>query len=145
MIDAKATAEALKRLESAILSNVRQALGQAAALTVQSARATSKFKDRSGALRGSIKRVARSEWHQQVRAGGPGARHALFVEAGTKPHPIVARRATFLRFEQHGVVRFARRVFHPGTKPTNFMRDARDKGESALAVFVERGVSEAIQ
>lgn len=144
MIDAKAALAGLKALETALLSNVRQALGQSAAYTAQVARSTTTFKDRSGGLRASVKRVERSEWHQQVSAGGPGARHALFVEAGTKPHPIVARRAQFLRFEQHGAIRYARRVFHPGTKATNFMLNARDLGEAQLAVFIDRGVSTAI-
>lgn len=140
MIHAKAAAEALKKLETSMISAVRQALGQSAALAAQLARTSNRFKDRSGALRASIQRVSKSDWHQQVRAGGPGARHALFVEGGTVPHAIVPRRRQFLRFEQGGRIRFAKRVWHPGTKAARFMQTARDAGEVSMAVFVQNGL-----
>ncbi len=143
MIDAKAAAAGLLALEAKLLSAVRQALGQSAALAAQVARSTTTFKDRTGSLRASIKREGISEWHQRVKAGGSSARHALFVEAGTRPHPIVAR-AQFLRFEQHGSIRYARRVFHPGTKATNFMLTARNAGATNLAIFVERAAHDAV-
>jgi hypothetical protein len=144
LIDAKTTAEALKRLESNILSTIRQALGQSAALTAQLARTTNKFKDRTGNLRGSIQRIARSDWHQTVRAGGRAAKYAIWIEDGSKAHEILPRRAQFLRFEQNGSVRFAKRVFHPGTKATHFMRTARDAGEINFVQSVEQGIAKAI-
>lgn len=48
-------------------------------------------------------------------------KHAEFIEYGTRPHPIVARRRKFLRFRgRDGSWVFRRRVFHPGTRPYKF-------------------------
>jgi hypothetical protein len=55
-----------------------------------------------------------------VRAG---ARHAIFIINGTKPHAIHARRVKFLRFMWHGRIVFRRSVWHPGTKPRPFLDD----------------------
>ena len=44
-------------------------------------------------------------------------KYAPFFEFGTVPHPIVARRAAFLRFRgRDGDIVFRKRVFHPGNK-----------------------------
>jgi hypothetical protein len=45
------------------------------------------------------------------------AKYAPYFEFGTVPHPIVARRARYLRFpDASGNIIFRKRVFHPGNK-----------------------------
>lgn len=46
-----------------------------------------------------------------------------WIQQGTRPHPIVARRVKFLRFywPKVGRVVYFRSVNHPGTKPNPFM------------------------
>jgi hypothetical protein len=144
VIHTKEALEAVKRLEADILATTRQSLRDSAELAMQLAKNTQAFKDRTGKLRSSIIRVERSEWEQTVKAGGSQARYALFVEEGTHPHEIAARRREWLRFEQNGQVRFAKRVHHPGTKPTNFMLSARDKAEERLTTWVSNGITNAI-
>lgn len=47
----------------------------------------------------------------------------VFVEFGTPPHKITPKTASVLRWvEESGVVRFAKKVFHPGTQPNPYMR-----------------------
>lgn len=57
----------------------------------------------------------------------------LFVEFGTKPHPIYARRKKFLAFGG----KFAKKVQHPGTKGKRFMTQASEThGEAAVKKFM---------
>lgn len=60
-----------------------------------------------------------------VIAGREGVTPYLgFILDGTRPHEIRAKRTRpnpHLRFIQNGTVRFAKRVWHPGTAPDNFM------------------------
>jgi hypothetical protein len=144
-IEARATVQDLKRVEGDILAAARQILGQLAALALAHAKATDTFKDRSGKLRSSIQRGQKSTWAHFVSAGSGGAKYALWIEAGSKPHPIVARRANFLRYEQGGVVKFRKRVFHPGTKPARFMQSARNASEALAEQYLESGINAAIR
>jgi hypothetical protein len=50
--------------------------------------------------------------------------HSTFIEAGTRPHVILPRRARVLVFQVAGRTVFARRVNHPGTKARWVVRDA---------------------
>lgn len=138
---AKGVRRALQLLDDRITSSARQALGQAAAYAAERARTTSTFKDRTGRLRRSIQRGAKSTYSLFVRTG---ARYALFVEDGTRPHVISARRARALRFVVGGTTVFRTSVRHPGTKATHFMRTARDNAEAQLTRFVEVGIRQAV-
>lgn len=144
-VDASATIKDLARVQGDVLAAVRQVLGQLAALAYQQAKATTSFKDRSGKLRGSFQRGQKGPWAQFVAVGGRSAPYALFIEAGSKPHEIRPRKAKFLRFEQGGQVRFAKRVYHPGTKPARFMQAARDNAAGLAGQYFEAGVSAAIR
>jgi len=66
------------------------------------------------------------------------AKHARFIEAGTVPHVIAARRTQFLRFVVGGKTVFRRAVFHPGTEPRPFMAPAAIAGETAMVTAIER-------
>ena len=71
---------------------------------------------RAGRLRKSIG-VRRTRVGYEVVMGGSEAPYASFVEFGTRPHLIRARRARALRFQLSGEVVYARYVRHPGSKP----------------------------
>lgn len=158
-VQADAAIASLHRLETDILAATKQAFGQSVAYAAELARTTTTFKDGPAAtLRNSIRRGSRGEWSAFVIAGGGRAQHALFVEAGTRPHDIRPKRVGtvssrrsagktmphVLRFQIAGRWVSAKVVHHPGTKPTHFMLDARDQAETALARFVEAGIRSAI-
>lgn len=58
-----------------------------------------------------------------VNTTGSANRIAYLHHKGTRPHAITPRRAKVLRFVQNGRVRYARRVYHPGTKPNKYLTD----------------------
>ena len=107
-------------------TNTKSAVNRAAANGALYARVTRLYKNRTGALRGSIQNTTTGPYSARTAAT---AKHAAWIENGTAAHEIKARRKLMLRFEQNGAVRFERRVFHPGTAPRPFMKEARDKVE----------------
>ena len=135
-IDAREFYRWLHNARDQLRVNAKQTFGQGVALGVAHARATTKFKDQTGALRKSIDRVPHGEWGWKLRATAP---HAVFVEKGTKPHRIEARNARALRYVQHGQIRFSRSVQHPGTKPTHFLDDAA----TVVTQFLDHRMEEA--
>lgn len=69
------------------------------------------------------------------------AAHSTFLESGTRPHAIEARRAPMLHWvDEGGDHRFARRVWHPGTAPSPFMGPAALKFERVVEREVEQGI-----
>lgn len=48
---------------------------------------------------------------------------ALLHHNGSRAHAIRPRRAKVLRFVQNGRVRYAQRVWHPGTRPNRYLTD----------------------
>lgn len=52
----------------------------------------------------------------------------VFLEEGTKDHPIAAKNAKALRFMWNGRVTFRKSVHHPGTKATRFWSAGADTG-----------------
>ena len=58
--------------------------------------------------------------------------HADFIEKGTKPHRIQAKRARALAFQAGGRTIFRRVVNHPGTTPRPFIALAMASGQMAL-------------
>lgn len=117
--------------------NARQALGQAAALAVHSAKTSSRYKSRTGELARSIHRAPMGAWAWKISADAP---HAAYVEFGTRPHRIDARRAKALRFVQHGRVVFRRSVQHPGTQPTHFLWRSVDAAGDELEDLLVRAM-----
>ena len=63
---------------------------------------------------------------------GLTASYARFLELGTRPHEIEARRARALAFERQGRLVFARRVLHPGIRPRFMAREAARALASSL-------------
>ena len=87
-------------------------------------RQTGKLRKAAGRAAGRP-RFSRYGWEIPVRID---VDHAVFVDRGTRPHPIEARRRRFLRFEVEGRTVFARRVFHPGTRRTGFFTNTLTDG-----------------
>ncbi len=158
-LNTRAAAVALARLETDVVVASLQGFKQGVSYAAQVARSTTAFKDGpTAALRSSIRRVDRGTWSAFVIAGGRQAQHALFVENGTRAHDIRPKRVgsvssrrpggkvmpPVLRFQIAGRWVSARVVHHPGTKATHFMLDARNQAETAMARFIESGISSAI-
>ncbi|WP_329173335.1 hypothetical protein [Streptomyces sp. NBC_01477] len=51
-----------------------------------------------------------------------------YVLDGTRPHVIRPRRARALRFQSGGSTVFAKVVYHPGTRPNNFLARSLHEG-----------------
>jgi hypothetical protein len=92
---------------------------------------------RTGALEDS--------WHagwpdRDTRSVSNFAPHAQWIDEGTKPHRIEARRAKVLAFQFAGGMMFRRAVNHPGTKPRPFVAIAMAAGQVALQTSAQEGV-----
>lgn len=55
------------------------------------------------------------------------ANYAAAVHEGTRPHKIVPKTGTYLRFQVGNRTVFAREVNHPGTRPRPFLRNAAEQ------------------
>jgi len=130
----------LMLLKAGIHQAAALALKAGIAAAVASAKGTTTWKDQTGATRASI-RGESFAGRGFVEAGGA----SRFLEYGTRPHIIRARRAQALRFVVSGVVLFRKWVRHPGTRPTHFLTEARHRGEQAFEWGAEVYVAEAIQ
>jgi len=71
--------------------------------------------------------------------------YAIFIERGTRPHEIVARRARALRFVWRGSVVFFRRVLHPGTRPNPFIARTRDRVRNIVVEMMAAAVREVLR
>lgn len=114
----------------------------------ETARTVGRFQDRTGELRGSIRVLSRVRTAEGGEARfGTRVRHGLFVEAGTRPHEIRARRASALRWEQDGEIHFAKLVHHPGGRAFPFMGPGAIRAEASLyaraQVLVAREIARA--
>jgi hypothetical protein len=140
--DAGAFANWIREAGRQAEANARQTLGQGVALALEHARQTQLFNDRTGELRRSIIRGQKSTWVHFLKATAP---YAKYVEGGTKPHRIEAKRRGALRFVQHGEIRFRRGVNHPGTKPRPFMDEAATVGARFLDWRMEDAIARAFR
>lgn len=68
--------------------------------------------------------------------------HASYLEHGTQPHEIRARRKRFLKFfwAEQGQVVFRKRVWHPGNRATHFWSRANQIGFTKMAAYLERAM-----
>lgn len=136
---------------------------------VAEAKRVGRFRDRTGQLRGTLRRTpVRTSVGEAVSFLEAPAKYASFVESGTAPHEILPRdyhwgskrarrptsrvtgravsdatmgagRGKALRFYIGGRVVFARRVNHPGTKPYPFIGPAYLKMQRLMPVLVDKG------
>lgn len=125
-------ARSLEKAERTLNAEIMHALARTAELASTYAKTSALYKSHTYGLRSSIQwgtQQGASSAHAVMRASAP---YAHWVENGTKPHTIEARRKSTLRFVQNGAVRFSRIVHHPGTKATNFMAKAQERATPLL-------------
>ena len=92
---------------------------------------------RTGKLRRSI-RIVEGAGCYMVLMGGREAPYAPFIEYGTRPHIIRARKAMALRFEVHGETVYARYVKHPGTRAQRILSRAVEESLRGMDEVVSR-------
>ena len=124
----------LKALNS--LSKLHAAISRRLADTIRS-NAERLAPARTGRLRRSI-RVAEGAGGYMVLMGGREAPYAPFVEYGSRPHIIRARRAMALRFEVRGEIVYAKYVRHPGTRAQRILARAIELSLRELDGIVSR-------
>ena len=137
-----ALADVARGMTAGVERGVREAAEQA--------RSTHPYQDRTGKLTASISGALVSS--ATPTAGGEAVGvltakepYASFVEAGTAPHEINARRAPVLRWETPDGPRFARTVQHPGTRQQPYMGPAVQKAERVVTADVEAAVERAAE
>lgn len=111
--------------DRAVVSGLHVAVSLTVKRTVLKARVQHRWRNRSYDTAASINSDSQatgngSEGH--VKAG----RIAVYMNDGTRPHIIAARRKKALRFVQGGAVRFAKSVKHPGTKADPYLEAAQE-------------------
>lgn len=89
---------------------------------------------RTGAFRASIVAKQRVEGPSVVITLEAASPLATYITGGTRPHVILPRNASVLRFEvAGGRIVFARRVNHPGTRPNPFPERALERSGPSIA------------
>ena len=128
------TFSAIDRFQSMLRARFQQAMDRYLAAVIKEAQSRHPYKDRSGALTRSIRRGALGWKGHELRGEvTAGAHYAEYVEKGTKPHRLEARKAKALHFFYKGKEIFVKRLKegHPGSKPYPFLGPAilRTEGE----------------
>jgi hypothetical protein len=77
----------------------------------------------TGFLRASIHTVWIDPFHAVLQ---DGTNYGIYVEFGTEPHEIKPFDKMALNFMMGGEEVFAKKVYHPGTRPQPFFRPARE-------------------
>jgi hypothetical protein len=122
----------------ALVSHLHVAVTSAATEGVAEAKTRRRYKDRTGGLTGSAyARITRWSSNGADAVMGWTAKYATFVDGGTAPHVIEAKRGGYLRFAGAGGDVFVRRVNHPGTRPDGFAGLAYQKAESVAVREIE--------
>jgi len=124
----------LKALNS--LSKLHTVISRRLAETIRS-NAERLAPTRTGRLKRSI-RIVEGAGSYMVLMGGREAPYAKFIEYGSRPHTITARKAMALRFEAHGDVIYAKYVRHPGTRAQRILARAIELSLRELDEIVSR-------
>lgn len=99
-------------------------------------------KHRTPVKRGTLRRsiTTRIEGDGDRGVIGTNLTYARYVHDGTRPHLIKPRSAKMLRFKTAGgATVFARAVWHPGTRPQPFFREALRDGYSEAGQILREG------
>jgi hypothetical protein len=104
---------------------------------------------------GHLRRTIGPPTVQETSGGAMGelsvtAPYAKYLERGTSPYRIVARRGKALRFLVGGQVRFAKAVQHPGLRPRPFFEPSWNEtiagppsARTRLSLAIQHTVNEA--
>ena len=126
------TFSAIDRFQSMLRARLQQAMDRYLAAVIKEAKARHPYKDRTGKLTRSIRRGSLGWKGHELRGEvTAGAHYGEYVEKGTRPHIIKARKAKVLHFVVDGKDVFTPMVRHPGSKPYPFLGPAimRTEGE----------------
>ncbi len=122
----------LKRQHSTLLDRIRDAVAESAIAAGEEANAY--VASNAVPFTHRTRDVANKQTYRIVRTSTGAvlklrntSKHAAVLEKGSRAHRIVAKRAKALRFVIGGRVFFRKSVWHPGTKPTWFMRTAAER------------------
>lgn len=174
-VDLAGLRERAGRSQAILIQSIEDVADEGARVAVEHARATHSFRDRSGALRGSIMvtEPARATARQALATIAAKAPHAAYVEWGTGQHWIRPRMArSFIGPVQEGQKREKRaphgrgnrvpgmlvfyspklgrwirtpEVWHPGTTARLYMHDGARSGLDAMTRVVRGTVARRLQ
>jgi hypothetical protein len=117
--------DALKKLSPIINRKIDIAIQKGAKEIQSYGRRVHRFKRQSGDLQRSISiRFNRQAHAASIFLDTGVAYYAGYVHGGTRPHEIVAKNKKSLLFTSYGRNVFRKKVFHPGTKPDEFLFEA---------------------
>jgi len=141
-IDIRAIHERHRWLMRSLENDVEAALEEAGRHAEWTVVEKSTFRHRSNAVRdGTRTRVQRTRGARRLVITNV-ARHAAYLEYGTRPHIIRAKRGRSLSFFWLRVSKrmVIRQVRHPGTKPYHFLRFARDQAFLLAGVLLHKAL-----
>lgn len=102
----------------------------------------------TGELQRSVRPTARNTANGATGSVSVTAGHAGYVLDGTPPHHIVSRSVGVggvLRWEAGGQTFFRRGVYHPGTKPQDYLYRATDEAQGVMNRDADRAVDKLVR
>jgi len=129
----------MRRLLDAIERAGKKSVPDGVKAAWTSAERTTLYRDRTGKTRRSLIGTW-DDYKGKLRSGGA----TRWIENGTPPHEIAARRAPTLKFQVNGQWRSPKSVQHRGTTARPFMAEASRVGERALEFSLEVNTNDAI-
>lgn len=141
-LDASDLADKGGAFYSTLVQGSKEALRTQANATYQRIAKGSYFQHRTGGTLRSFK-VSQSGLSASVESR---SKIAHFMNVGTKPHPIVARKAPLLSFfwARMGFHFLGKSVNHPGTQATRFVHIETAVGEGQLQRLVDAAAQRAV-
>ena len=110
-----------------VRSLVRLQLQKAGRDIIDYAREHHNYKTRTGKLEREGLVMDMPDDFTAVISTNKSVPYAVMVHEGTEPHVIEPRNKLALRWAKGGEFVFAKRVFHPGTKPDQFLYNAAEE------------------
>ena len=144
-LDAAALYTAFSKAPERVRSHLRIALKVSAEEVKEHAQAHHAFKTRTGGVERSI---ATGFVEPMSATVSVGSQVGAFIHSGTRPHDIVPKNRSALRWATPGSAKgfaFARKVHHPGTSPDPFLHAALAAKEGAIVTRMQGAVSAAIK
>lgn len=122
---------------------LRQAIRASAREVQEEAQRTHRFTSKSGQLERAIDVRMISDKTAEVYIDNDVAYYGPFVHEGTRAHYIFPKEKQSLRWVPSGGngFAFAKRVFHRGTKPDQFLYEALDNSREAVHDIFSKAVN----
>jgi hypothetical protein len=151
--DSSGVRSGLRVIVEALEAEAKRSVAVASKVAENAAKQTTEWKDGEETNPDGSPRRHGVHTRDTIEGGSSGLRGyveaagaARFLEDGTRPHVILPRRRHFLRFWVNGEGPiFARRVNHPGTRATLFLRAAATEGAVYLSWKLKQDARQAIR